>query len=98
MFSIKLRFKGLNCIQNSPICVNVTPLQVELLEKDLQDIKASLQEAKTHNQYLSSIIEQQKKSVYVLLKRLCALYNNKLTFYFSAEGWIQPKTRKIKSR
>lgn len=45
------------------MCVNVTPLQVELLEKDLQDIKTSLQEAKTHNQYLSSIIEQQKKLV-----------------------------------
>lgn len=50
-------------LQGSPICVNVTPLQVELLEKDLQDIKMSLQEAKTHNQYLSNIIEQQKKSV-----------------------------------
>ncbi|GAB1869332.1 CCDC92/74 N-terminal domain-containing protein [Camponotus japonicus] len=49
--------------KNSPICVNVTPLQVELLEKDLQDIKASLHEAKTHNQYLSSIIEQQKKKL-----------------------------------
>lgn len=36
---------------------------MELLEKDLQDIKVSLQEAKTHNQYLSNIIEQQKKSV-----------------------------------
>ncbi|XP_077258834.1 uncharacterized protein LOC143895517 [Temnothorax americanus] len=47
--------------KGSPICVNVTPLQVELLEKDLQDIKVSLQEAKTHNQYLSNIIEQQKK-------------------------------------
>lgn len=51
------------------MCVNVTPLQVELLEKDLQDIKASLQEAKTHNQYLSSIIEQQKKSVCFVLER-----------------------------
>ncbi|EZA54351.1 hypothetical protein DMN91_001636 [Ooceraea biroi] len=47
--------------KGSPICVNVAPLQVELLEKDLQDIKASLQEAKTQNQYLSNIIEQQKK-------------------------------------
>ncbi|XP_032690964.1 uncharacterized protein LOC116853821 [Odontomachus brunneus] len=47
--------------KGSPICVNVTPLQVELLEKDLQDIKTSLQEAKTHNHYLSNIIEQQKK-------------------------------------
>ncbi|KAM0733260.1 hypothetical protein ACS0PU_012809 [Formica fusca] len=52
--------------KNSPMCVNVTPLQVELLEKDLQDIKASLQEAKTHNQYLSSIIEQQKKRLDII--------------------------------
>ncbi|KAL6448352.1 hypothetical protein ACFW04_000352 [Cataglyphis niger] len=52
--------------KNSPICVNVTPLQVELLEKDLQDIKASLQEAKTHNQYLSNIIEQQKKRLDII--------------------------------
>lgn len=49
--------------QGSPVCVNVTPLQVELLEKDLQDIKASLQDAKTHNQCLTEIIEQQKKLV-----------------------------------
>lgn len=47
--------------KNSPMCVNVTPLQVELLEKDLQDIKTSLQEAKTHNQYLLNIVEQQKQ-------------------------------------
>lgn len=45
------------------MCVNITPLQVELLEKDLQDIKISLQEAKTQNQYLSEIIEEQKKLV-----------------------------------
>lgn len=56
-------------LQSSPICVNVTPLQVELLEKDLQDIKASLQEAKTHNQYLSNIIEQQKKLVVLRKKK-----------------------------
>lgn len=63
---MSLILKDLNSdlnLQGSPICVNVTPLQVELLEKDLQDIKVSLQEAKTHNQYLSNIIEQQKKSV-----------------------------------
>lgn len=57
-------------LQNSPICVNVTPLQVELLEKDLQDIKTSLQEAKTHNQYLSNIIEQQKQLVVYAKKKM----------------------------
>lgn len=49
--------------KDSPVCVNVTPLQVELLEKDLQDTKAALQEAKTQNEYLSEIIEQQKKKL-----------------------------------
>lgn len=47
--------------KGSPVCINATPLQVELLEKDLQDIKTSLQEAKTYNQHLSGIIERQKK-------------------------------------
>lgn len=49
--------------KGSPVCVNVTPLQVELLEKDLQDIKTSLQDAKTRNQCLTEIIEQQKKNL-----------------------------------
>lgn len=53
--------------QGSPVCVNITPLQVELLEKDLQDIKISLQEAKTQNQYLSEIIEEQKKLVAAII-------------------------------
>ncbi|XP_053983558.1 uncharacterized protein LOC128886625 [Hylaeus anthracinus] len=49
--------------KGSPVCVNIAPLQVELLEKDLQDIKISLQKAKTQNQYYSEIIEQQKKKL-----------------------------------
>ncbi|KAG6800024.1 uncharacterized protein LOC122718329 [Apis laboriosa] len=49
--------------KGSPVCVNITPLQVELLEKDLQDTKVSLQEARIQNQYLSEIIEQQKKKL-----------------------------------
>ncbi|XP_035723143.1 uncharacterized protein LOC118442073 isoform X1 [Vespa mandarinia] len=55
--------------KGSPVCVNVTPLQVELLEKDLQDIKASLQDAKTHNQCLTEIIDQQKKNLEELEKQ-----------------------------
>lgn len=50
-------------LQGSPVCVNISSLQVELLEKDLQDTKISLQEAKNQNQYLSEIIEQQKKKL-----------------------------------
>ncbi|OXU25408.1 hypothetical protein TSAR_012626 [Trichomalopsis sarcophagae] len=49
--------------QGSPASVNVAPLQVELLEKDLQDMKSSLNEAKTRNIYLSEVIEKQKKSL-----------------------------------
>nr|XP_003699304.1 PREDICTED: uncharacterized protein LOC100879876 [Megachile rotundata]XP_012145485.1 PREDICTED: uncharacterized protein LOC100879876 [Megachile rotundata] len=49
--------------KGSPVCVNISSLQVELLEKDLQDTKISLQEAKNQNQYLSEIIEQQKKKL-----------------------------------
>lgn len=63
-------------LQGSPVGVNVTPLQVELLEKDLQDIKVSLQEAKTHNQYLSNIIEQQKKLVILHKNILCIVAVN----------------------
>ncbi|KAK2577797.1 hypothetical protein KPH14_012003 [Odynerus spinipes] len=55
--------------KDSPVCVNVTPLQVELLEKDLQDIKTSLQDAKTHNHCLTEIIEQQKKNLEELEKQ-----------------------------
>ncbi|CAK9798669.1 hypothetical protein ANTQUA_LOCUS1679 [Anthophora quadrimaculata] len=46
--------------KGSPVCVNIVPLQVELLEKDLQDTKISLEEAKTQNQHLCEIIKQQK--------------------------------------
>ncbi|XP_033219578.1 uncharacterized protein LOC117174507 [Belonocnema kinseyi] len=52
---------GFTKAKGSPAYVNVTPLQVELLEKDLQDIKTSLNESKTHNIHLSEIIEKQKK-------------------------------------
>lgn len=54
-------------LQGSPVCVNVTPLQVELLEKDLQDTKISLQVLRTENQYFSEIIEEQKKLVVALI-------------------------------
>ena len=49
--------------KGSPLSVNVAPLQVELLEKDLQDTKISLQEVKTQNQYLNEIVEQQKEQL-----------------------------------
>lgn len=49
--------------KDSPVFVNITPLQIELLEQELQDLKASLEETKTHNQYLSKIIEHQKEKL-----------------------------------
>lgn len=67
------------------MCVNVTPLQVELLEKDLQDIKTSLQETKTHNQYLLNIVEQQKQLVDHATKG--SYIKDKLTFPSLAGDW-----------
>ncbi|KAJ8676334.1 hypothetical protein QAD02_012121 [Eretmocerus hayati] len=49
--------------KGSPCNINVTPLQVELLEKDLQDLKTSLNDARKRNVYLSEVIEKQKKSL-----------------------------------
>lgn len=45
----------------SPKQVNVTPLQVELLERELGELKVSLQEVNARNVYLTSIIDEQKK-------------------------------------
>lgn len=45
----------------SPKQINVTPLQIELLEKELGELKLSLQEANTKNSYLSAIVDEQKK-------------------------------------
>lgn len=67
--NIKNLYKYFLSSQGSPVCVNITPLQVELLEKDLQDTKVSLQEARIQNQYLSEIIEQQKKLVVVIIMK-----------------------------
>ncbi|XP_046478109.1 uncharacterized protein [Neodiprion pinetum] len=49
--------------KGSPGSVNVSSLQVELLERDLQDLKVSLQEAKSQNQYLIGIVDQEKKKL-----------------------------------
>nr|CAD7444210.1 unnamed protein product [Timema bartmani] len=47
----------------SPKQVNMTPLQVEILERDIAELKGALQEAKTKNLYLSGIVEEQKKKI-----------------------------------
>ncbi|XP_067008497.1 caprin homolog isoform X2 [Anabrus simplex] len=47
----------------SPKQVNMTPLQVELLEKEVAELKNSLSEARTKNLYLSGIVEEQKKKI-----------------------------------
>jgi len=39
----------------------VTSLQVEILEKEIAELKAALQEAKTKNVYLTGIVEEQKR-------------------------------------
>jgi len=40
----------------SPGQVNVTPLQIELLERDLADLKTNFSEAKTRNVYLQGVV------------------------------------------
>lgn len=45
----------------SPKQVNVTPLQVELLERELGELKIHMQDVNTRNLYLTAIIDEQKK-------------------------------------
>ncbi|XP_019880876.1 uncharacterized protein LOC109608773 isoform X2 [Aethina tumida] len=47
----------------SPKTFNITPLQVELLEKEMGDLKLQLQEAESRNVYLSAIVDEQKKKL-----------------------------------
>lgn len=45
----------------SPKPVNITPLQIEILEKELGELKFQLQEVESRNVYLSAIVDEQKK-------------------------------------
>lgn len=40
---------------------NMTPLQVELLERELSELKIQMQEIESRNVYLSAIVDEQKK-------------------------------------
>lgn len=51
--------------------MNVTPLQVEILERNIADLRMNLSEARTRNVYLQNIIDEQKK-------KMSALENEKL--------------------
>jgi hypothetical protein len=42
----------------------MTSLQVEILEKEIVELKGALQEGKTKNVYLTGIVEEQKKYCY----------------------------------
>ncbi|XP_049803984.1 uncharacterized protein LOC126241678 isoform X1 [Schistocerca nitens] len=46
----------------SPKQVNTVPLQVEMLEKEVTELKAALSDSKAQNSYLCGIIEEQKKT------------------------------------
>jgi hypothetical protein len=39
----------------------MTSLQVEILEKEIVELKGALQDSKTKNVYLTGIVEEQKK-------------------------------------
>lgn len=48
-------------VYSSPKSVNITPLQVELLEKELGELKLHMHDVESQNMYLSAIVEEQKK-------------------------------------
>nr|CAH7729740.1 unnamed protein product [Callosobruchus chinensis] len=48
---------------SSPQPLNDTPLQVEILERELGELKLQLQEAEKRNVYFSSIVDEQKKKI-----------------------------------
>ncbi|XP_017777605.1 PREDICTED: hrp65 protein-like isoform X1 [Nicrophorus vespilloides] len=50
-------------VYNSPKQVNITPLQVEILEKELSEMKVQWQESESRNVYLSAIVDEQKKKL-----------------------------------
>ncbi|CAH1116878.1 unnamed protein product [Phaedon cochleariae] len=50
-------------IYTSPKPFNVTPLQVEILEKELGELKLHMQETESRNVYLSAIVDEQKKKL-----------------------------------
>ncbi|XP_028138825.1 putative uncharacterized protein DDB_G0279653 [Diabrotica virgifera virgifera] len=47
----------------SPKPFNTTPLQVEILEKELTELKLQTQETESRNAYLSAIVDEQKKKL-----------------------------------
>jgi hypothetical protein len=50
-------------VYTSPKQINITPLQVEILEKELGELKLQLQEVESRNVYLSAIVDEQKKKL-----------------------------------
>ncbi|CAH1963063.1 unnamed protein product [Acanthoscelides obtectus] len=50
-------------VYSSPQPLNDTPLQVEILEKELGELKIQLQEAEKRNVYFSTIVDEQKKKL-----------------------------------
>lgn len=52
----------------SPKEVNTRPLQVEILEKEVSELKAALNEANTKNSNLSQLVEFQKKQLEIVKK------------------------------
>ncbi|XP_056642589.1 uncharacterized protein LOC130448977 [Diorhabda sublineata] len=50
-------------VYSSPKPFNTTPLQVEILEKELAEMKLQTQEIESRNAYLSAIVDEQKKKL-----------------------------------
>ncbi|XP_023030500.2 uncharacterized protein isoform X2 [Leptinotarsa decemlineata] len=50
-------------VYSSPKTFNITPLQVEILEKELGELKLQLEETESRNVYLSAIVDEQKRKL-----------------------------------
>lgn len=68
-------------LQGSPVCVNVTPLQIELLERDLEELRTSFNEAKKDNLHLQEVIEKQKLYVIIILIHTISNKYSKIAYF-----------------
>ncbi|XP_060522248.1 uncharacterized protein LOC132699510 isoform X2 [Cylas formicarius] len=50
-------------VYSSPKPFNSTPLQIELLEKEMGELKLQMQDVESRNVYLSAIVDEQKKKL-----------------------------------
>ncbi|XP_034176273.1 uncharacterized protein LOC117602411 isoform X2 [Osmia lignaria lignaria] len=95
--------KGSTCVASTPSSpedngTGFMKAKVELLEKDLQDTKTSLQEAKNQNQYLSEIIEQQNKKLQSIEEETVNKQSSMIDIGIQVENKVDPARAELVSR